>query len=263
MEIIVCVKRVPETTDADITIDQKGSGIEDKDLAFVINDWDSYAVEQAILLKEKFSGSVTVVTIGPDESEEVLRKCLAMGADRAIRLTDKAFANSDAQATAKILFQVIKELNFDMVLAGTQASDDGHGQVGVTLAQLLGIGHATMVTEMEIEDKIIKVQRELEGGLAELLEVQLPALLAIQTGINQPRYVSIMGIRKARGKEIKVLGLEDTHLKAEDVGTSGSFTRVEKMYLPSVGKGAEILTGSLEEVSACLAEILKKGGLIS
>lgn len=263
MEIIVCVKRVPETTDADITIDRKGSGIEDKDLAFVINDWDSYAVEQAILLKEKFSGTVTVVTIGPDESDEVLRKCLAMGADRAIRLTDKAFENSDAQATAKILSEVIKDIDYDLVLTGTQASDDGRGQVGATLAQLLGIGHATMVTSVEIEEKKARVQRELEGGLAELLEVQLPALLAIQTGINQPRYVSIMGIRKARGKEIKVLGLEDTNLNAEDVGISGSFTRVEKMYIPSVGKTAEILTGSLNEVSASLAEILKKGGLIS
>lgn len=262
MEIVVCVKRVPETTEAEITLDEAGKEIEGKDLVFVINEWDNYALEEGILLKEKFGGSVTAVTMGSEESDEILRKCLAMGADRAIRLTDGAFEGSDAQATAKILLQAVKRLDFDLVLTGVQASDDGCGQTGVTLAELLGIPHAALVSSVEIEDGTAKVHRELEGGLEELLEVRLPAVFTIQTGINQPRYVSIMGIRKARGKEIETLGLADTDLREEDVGISGSLTRLERMSLPTVGKRAQILAGGSDEASTTLAEILKKGGLI-
>jgi electron transfer flavoprotein beta subunit len=262
MEIVVCVKRVPETTEAEIIIDEAGKGIEDKGLAFVINEWDNYALEEAILLKEKFGGSVTVVTVGSEESDEILRKCLAMGADRAIRLTDGAFEDSDARATAGILFEAVRELGFDLVLTGVQAGDDGYGQIGVTLAELLGIPHAALVSSIEIEDGTARVHRELEGGLEELLEIKLPAVLTVQTGINQPRYVSIMGIRKARGKEIKTLGLADVDLEKDEVGVSGSLTRLEGMSLPPVGERAEILEGGLEEVSTGLAEILKKGSLI-
>ncbi len=264
MNIIVCVKRVPETAEADISIDKDGKGVVEKDLVFAINEWDNYAIEEAILLKEKLGGSVTALTLGPPESDEVLRRCLAMGADSAIRLTDAAFDGSDALATARILSQAIKGVgNFDLILAGAQAGDDGCGLVGVAMAQLLGIPHATLVTALAIEGKTATVRRELEDGLAETLKIELPALLGVQTGINEPRYVSIMGIRKARTKEIKVLGLADIGLKAEETGAAGSRTKIDEMFVPRIEKMAEIVKGETsEEVSANLVEILAKKGLI-
>jgi len=262
MDIIVCVKHVPETAEAEIAIDSSGKGIKTEDLVFDINEWDDYAIEEAVLMKEKVGGSVTVVTVGPEEADRTLRKCLAKGADRAIRLTDKAFEGSDAYATAKILHKAIKDLPFDLVLTGTQAGDDGYAQVGVILAELLGVPHATMVKKIELKEGLARVNRELEGGLEQVMEVKLPALLAVQTGINEPRYVSIMGIRKARTKELKVLGLGDLGLKEEEVGESGSWIIVEEMFIPSVEKEAEILTGGLDEIAAKIVDTLRAKGLV-
>jgi len=262
MDIIVCVKHVPETAEAEITIDKSGRRIETADLVFDINEWDDYALEEAVLLKEKLGGSVTAVTVGSEEADNTLRKCLARGADKAIRLTDKTFQGSDGYATAKILHKAIKDLPYNLILTGAQAADDGYGQVGVTLAELLGIPHATMVKKIEPKEKAVKVNRELEGGLEEIVEVKLPALLTIQTGINEPRYVSIMGIRKARSIEIKVLGLKELGLKEDEVGEAGSWMTVEKMFTPPAEKEAEILTGSLDEVTSKITEIMRARGLI-
>lgn len=262
MNIIVCIKRVPETADADVIIDKSGKDIEKGGLAFDLNEWDSYAIEEAILLKEKFGGSVTVLSMGGEESNESLRKCLAMGADEAIRLTDPAFEGSDGYVTARILSEVIRKLPYDLILTGTQAEDDGYGQVGVVLAELLGIPHASVVNRIEVQDKKVKVHRELEGGLEEVFEIDLPALLTIQTGINEPRYVSIMGIRKVAKKEIKAYGASDLNLSPQEVGVSGSDIRLEKIFLPPVGEGAEMLEGKPEEIATKVFEILKdKGGL--
>jgi electron transfer flavoprotein beta subunit len=175
---------------------------------------------------------------------------------------DKAFEGSDAYAIAKILHKAIKDLPFNLILTGTQASDDGYAQVGVILAELLGIPHATMVKKIEPKEGFVKVNRELEGGLEQVMEVKLPAMLAVQTGINEPRYVSIMGIRKAREKELKVLGLKDIGLKEEEVGVSGSWITVEGMFIPPVEKEAEILTGGLDEIAAKIVETLKAKGLV-
>jgi len=262
IDLIVCVKHVPETAEAEITIDKSGKKVNTQDLVFDINEWDDYALEEAVLLKEKLGGTVTAITVGPEEADSTLRKCLARGADKAIRLTDKAFEGSDAYATAKILHKAIKDLPFNLILTGTQAGDDGYAQVSVVLAELLGIPHATMVKKVEAKEGFVRVNRELEGGLQEIVEVKLPALLAIQTGINEPRYVSIMGIRKAREKELKVLGLADLGLKEEEVGESGSWVTVEKMFIPPVEKEAEILTGGLEEIAAKVVETLKARGLV-
>jgi electron transfer flavoprotein beta subunit len=262
MNIIVCVKRVPETADADVFIDKTGKDIDKSGLAFDLNEWDSYAIEEAILLKEKQGGIVTVLTMGGEGSNESLRKCLAMGADDAIRLNDPAFNGSDGFATAKVLAEAIRKIPYDLILTGTQAEDDGYGQVGVALAKLLGIPHASLVNRLEVQDKKVKAHRELEGGLEEVVEIDLPAVLTIQTGINEPRYVSIMGIRKVAKKEIKTLGTSDLNLKAEEVGLSGSDIRLERVFLPPVGEGAEILEGKPEEVSMKIFGILKdKGGL--
>ncbi len=262
MDIIVCVKHIPETAEAEITIDKSRKRIETEDLVFDINEWDDYALEEAVLLKEKLGGSVTAVTVGSEEADSTLRKCLARGADRAIRLTDKAFEGSDGYATAKILHSAIKDLPHDLILTGAQAGDDGYAQVGVTLAELLGIPHATMVKKIELTEDQVRVNRELEGGLEEIVEVKLPALLTIQTGINEPRYVSIMGIRRARKKEIKVLGLSDLGLKEDEVGESGSWITVERMFVPPVEKEVEILEGTSDEVTSKITEILRARGLI-
>jgi len=185
-----------------------------------------------------------------------------MGADDAIRLTDPAFDGSDGFVTAKILAEAIRKIPHDLILTGTQAEDDGYGQVGVVLAELLGIPHAALVNRLEVQDKKVKVHRELEGGLEEVYQIDLPAVLTIQTGINEPRYVSIMGIRKVAKKEIKTLGASDLNLKAEEVGLSGSDIQLEKIFLPPVGEGAEMLEGKPEEIASKVFDILKdKGGL--
>jgi electron transfer flavoprotein beta subunit len=191
-----------------------------------------------------------------------LRKCLARGADKAIRLTDPKFAGSDSYAVARILHSVIKTLHYDLVLVGLQAGDDGSTAVGPILAEMLGTPHATMVKKLELGSGTAKVNRELEGGLEEQIEVKLPAVLAVSTGINEPRYVSIMGIRKAMQKEIKVMTLADTGLTEADVGEAGSWLKVDKLYVPPVEKQAEFLKGSPDEVATRITELLKAKGLI-
>ena len=262
MNIIVCIKRVPETREADVSIDRSGRDIDKSGLVFDLNEWDRYATEEAILLKEKHGGNVSVVSMGGEESNESLRKSLAMGADDAVRLTDPLFHESDGFTTAKILAEAIRKIPFDLILTGAQSEDDGYGQVGVALAELLGIPHAALVTRIETENRKIRAHRELEGGLEEVFEIDLPALLTIQTGINEPRYVSIMGIRKVAKKEIKTLGASDLNLEAGEVGLPGSDIRLEKLFFPSVGEGAKILEGKPEELALKLFDVLKeKGGL--
>jgi len=249
MDIIVCVKHVPETAEADLRIDSSGKSIEKTGLIFDINEWDDYAVEEAVRIKEKLGGTVTVITVGPEEADNTLRKCLARGADKAIRVTDPKLEGSDGYAIAKVLSKVVKDLLCDLILTGAQAADDGYAIVG-------------LVKKIELKNGTAVVNRELEGGLEEIVEVKLPALLAVQTGINEPRYVSIMAIRKAMKREIKVLGLADIGLSENEVGESGLWIRIEKMYTPPVEKQAEFIKGSPDEVAAKIAELLKARGLV-
>jgi electron transfer flavoprotein beta subunit len=262
LDIIVCVKHVPETAEAELKIDATGKAIDRTGLVFDINEWDDYALEEAVRMKEKQGGTVTAITIGADDSDTTLRKCLARGADKAIRLTDPKFNDSDGYATAKILHSVIKTLHFDLILTGMQAGDDGQAAVGPILAEMLKIPHATMVKKIELVTGTARVNRELEGGLEEQVEVKMPALLSVQTGINEPRYVSIMGIRKAMQKEIKLMTLADTGLTENDVGVAGSWLKIETMYVPPVEKQAEFIKGSPDEIAARITEILKSRGLI-
>jgi len=262
LDVIVCVKHVPETAEAELKIDASGKAVEKTGLVYDINEWDDYALEEAVRIREKQGGSVTAITIGPDDSDSTLRKCLARGADKAIRLADPKFEGSDGYAIAKILHSVIKTMQYDLVLTGMQAGDDGSAMVGPILAQLLGIPHATMVKKLELGTGTAKANRELEGGLEEQVEVELPALFSVQTGINEPRYVSIMGIRKAMQKEIKVMSLADTGLSENDVGLVGSWLKIEKLYVPPVEKQAEFLKGTPDEMATKIAEILKAKGLI-
>jgi electron transfer flavoprotein beta subunit len=262
MDIVVCVKHVPDTTEAEVAIRDDEKGIKKEGLVFDINEADNYAIEEALLLKEEFDGSITVLTVGPPEANETLRMCLAKGADKAVRLTDERFEGSDSFATARILSEAIKDMDYDLVLTGVQADDDGSAQVGVTLAEMLGIPHAALVISTEAEDGRMKVHRELEGGLHEVLDIELPALFTIQTGINEPRYASIFGIRKAMKKEIETLDLEDLGLAEEAVGEAGSKTSLVRLFIPVVTAQATILEGSPEEVSSELVTIFKNEGVI-
>lgn len=262
MEIVVCVKHVPDTTETEIAIRDDERAIEKRGLVFDINEADNYAIEEALLLKEEFGGSITVLTVGPPEADETLRMCLAKGVDKAVWLTDEVFEGSDSYATARILSEAIRDMDYDLVLTGVQADDDGCAQVGVTLAEMLGIPHAALVVSTEVEDGKMKVHRELEGGLHEVLEIELPGLFTIQTGINEPRYASIFGIRKAMKKEIETLDLEALGLAEEAVGEAGSKTSLIKLFIPVVTAQATILEGSPEEVSSELATILKNEGVV-
>ncbi len=252
MNIIVCVKRIPKTAEADIFIEKDGQDIRKDNLVFALNEWDGYAVREAALLKEKHEGTVTVVTIGSEESKEVLTRCLAMGADRALRIEGPESA--DASLISRILHQAIKDEPFDLVFTGVQAEDDGWGQVGVALAQRLGVPHAAIVNRIEINGDRARVKRELEGGIEEIVELRLPAVLTIQTGINEPKYVSLSAILEAEDKELKERSLEEIGMT--DPGPFDVTT--DEVFFPPAGKMAEILKGNPEQIVVQLTEILKK-----
>lgn len=260
MNIVVCVKRVPDVAGLDIELAPDKRRIKEDGLVFDINEWDRYAVEEAVRLKEKYGGTVTIISLGPEAVDETLRKCLAMGCGEVIRLTDAAFEFSDAITLARILHRVVKDIKFDLLLTGVQTSDDGCGQVGTALAHLLGLPHATLVTAIEITDGACRVRRELEGGLEEVVEVKLPAVFTIQTGINEPRYVSIRTVMKVADKEIKVLDCERLGMKSGEVGEAGSRSRLDSLSLPPITRNIEMLPGDPEAAAARLLEIVKDEG---
>lgn len=265
MNIVVLIKQVPDTSDpeTEVVIDSTGRGIDESKLSFVINDADNYAVEEAVRLKEKHGGEIALVCMGPESANQVIRMALAKGADSAIRLDDEKFNHSDPITTAKILKAAVDTLNYDLILTGCMASDDGYTAIGVALAKMLGLTHAAMVKSVEVTgDNKAKIGRELEGGLMEMNEVDIPCLLTIQTGINEPRYASFKGIREASRKEIKVMDLAATGLSEDEVGEGGSKAVMAQYSVPEVGELAEILEGDTSETSAKLAEILKEKGLV-
>jgi electron transfer flavoprotein beta subunit len=256
MEILVCVKKVPDTADAEVVLKPDGTGIREDDLASGINEWDNYAVEEAIRIKEAHGGTVTVATIGSGDGEDVLRRCLAMGADSAVMIDDAPFAGADPYGIARGLRGLVEKGSYDLVLAGTQAGDNGFAMTGPVLAGLLGWPHATLVTSVVLEGKHVKVTRELE----EMLKIELPAVLTIQTGINEPRYVSIMGIRKVRAKEIPVLEPAAIGLDAGEIGANANLLRRVGLSVPPAGKAAEMLTGTPAEIARKILEIVKERG---
>ena len=257
MEIVVCVKRVPQTQEVDLEIDGGGREVKKEMLAYAINEWDNYAIEEAVVLKEKLGGNVTAITLGGEDDEEVLRRCLAMGADRAIRV-DMGDLVLDGYVVSRVLAEVIRGLDHDLVLTGVQADDDNMGMVGNMLAEHLGVSHGSVVTGVEVEEGRLKIHVELEGGIDEVSRISLPALLAIQTGINEPRYVSIMGIRKAAKKELKVMGVQDLNIPEEELQPRSV---VEEMYLPPETEGAEMIEGDPGTVAQAILRIIKEKGV--
>jgi electron transfer flavoprotein beta subunit len=262
MVILVCVTRVPDTAENEIEVNRDGTDIERDDLVYSVNEWDNYAVEEAIQIRDKVGGTVTVVTVGDEESEEVVRREMAMGADNGILLLDDAFEGSDGKGIATILKAEIEKGNYDLILTGAQA-DAGAGQVGGMLAAMLDVPYASLVNFIEVkDDKTLKVGREIEGGNQEMNEIAVPCVLSIQTGINEPRYVGIRGIRKVASLEIPVHGPDDLGIARDAVGDAGAVLKLKDYFVPDFGEGADILEGSTEEIIEKLIELLKaKGGL--
>lgn len=262
MEILVCVKRVPDTSENEIEINSDGSDIERDDLVYSVNEWDNYAVEEAIQIRDNVGGTVTVVTVGDEEDEEVLRREMAMGADNGILISDDAFEGSDGKGIASILKAEIEKGKYDLIMTGAQA-DAGAGQVGGMLAAMMDLPYASLVNSIDIiDDKKIKAGREIEGGNQEMNEIDLPCVLSIQTGINEPRYVGIRGIRKVASVEIPVHGASDLGIDTSSVGENGAKVKRLDYYLPDLGEGAEMLEGSTDEIVEKMIELLKsKGGI--
>ena len=262
MKIFTCIKYVPDTSEAEVKLNPEGTAVDSSRFSFDINDADNYAVEESVLIKEKQGGSVTVVSIGPKQSEVMIRMAMAKGCDNAIRIEDERIAAHDPLMVARVIAGAIKGQDFDLVLTGCMANDYGQAVTGVALAEILGVPHAAYVNKVEIEDGKVKAHRELEGGLMEVVELTIPAVLTIQTGINEPRYAPIRGIREAQKKELKVVNLDDLGVAAGDVDADASQIILEKLYIPEVESKAEIIEGDPDEKAEKLASILVKGGLV-
>jgi electron transfer flavoprotein beta subunit len=259
MDLVVCVKRVPET-EAGIRLKPDGSDIERSGLAYDLNDFDNYALEEALRTKEKKAGStVTVVTVGGPECDETLRQCLAKGADAAVRCWSDDMKGTDAVGVARILAAAIKGLKHDLVLCGVQSEDEDASVVPPALAEFLALPSLTVVTKTEVQDKAIKVHRELEGGVNAVVEAPLPALLSIQTGINEPRLAALRGILAAKSKPITVKTSKDLGLEGQ-VGAQAAKAKVVRLAPPPVGEGARMLKGAEDAQAKELVAMLREKG---
>lgn len=257
MDIVVCVKRVPMTQEVDLRIREDKKEVRKDNLAWVVNDWDNYAIEEAVRITESSGGTVTAVTVGGEDDEEVLRRALAMGADRAIRVEPDEL-ELDPWVVSGLLAGAIRELSPDLILTGVQAEDDNHGAVGAILAERLDVAHASVVNGIELEEGKAIIHVELEGGMDEVSRIDLPALLTVQSGINEPRYVSVMGIRKARKKELRVIRANELGLPAEDLAPR---TQIQEIFFPSETGGAEIIEGDASTIAEAILGILKEKGV--
>jgi len=262
VEILVCARRVPDTSENEIQLNSAGNDIERDELVYSINEADNYAVEEALQIVARVGGSVTVATVGGEDDEEILRREMAMGATHGVLISDEAFTGSDGRGIATILKDFVQKGKYDLILTGIQAEDQG-AQVGGMLAALLDYPFASLVNSIEVLDgKKLKVSREIEGGNKEISEIDLPCVLSIQTGINEPRYVGMKGIRQVASLPIPTYGASDLGVDASAVGETGAKVKRVDYFVPALGKGAEILKGSREEnVDKVLELLTAKGGL--
>ncbi|MGD0214057.1 MAG: electron transfer flavoprotein subunit beta/FixA family protein [Terriglobales bacterium] len=262
MEILVCIRRVPDTSENEIELNREGNDIERDELVYSINEADNYAVEEALQIVARTGGTVTVATVGGEDDEEILRREMAMGANRGVLMSDEAFSGSDGRGIATILKAFIEKGHYDLILTGIQA-EDGSAQVGGMLAALLDYPFASLVTSIEVlEGKKLKISREIAGGNKEMNEIDLPCVLSIQTGINEPRYVGMRGIRQVAGVAIPTFSVKDLGIGACAVGEAAAKVRRVDYFVPALGKGAEILCGTREEnVDKVLELVAAKGGL--
>lgn len=257
MNILVCLKQVPDT-ETQIKIAPDGTSIVTDNIKWVMNPYDEYAVEEALRLKEKFGGDVTIIGVGPKRVTESIRTALAMGADKGILVDDPSLTGSDSLGTARILAAVIKDLDYDIILCGKQGVDDDSGLVGSGLAELLGIPQISIVLKLEVSEdgSSVKAHREVEGGTL-VIEASLPALITAQKGLNEPRYASLPGIMKAKKKPFDVKTLADLGLDASEVGESGAKIKIMQITPPKEREAGKIVEGETpQEKAANLARLL-------
>ncbi len=250
MKIIVAIKQVPER-DAQVRIGSGGKWIEEADLQYALNESDAYALEEALQLKEKHGGEVVVVSAGPERVGSTIREALAKGADRAIHIDCDDLGQRDALGVARLLAEAVKPEQADLVLTGLQSEDLGLGQTGVIVAELLGLPHATLILHVEKTETGLTVKRELEEGWFQSIEMPTPAVLAIQSGGNKLRYATLMGIKRAKTKDVR-------RVTAAELGVSAApVVQLEQVTLPHKQKSTQMLSGSAKEAAAALVEKLK------
>jgi len=250
LKILVCMKQVPQK-DAPLKVNESGKWIRE-DVSYEVNEPDAYALEEALRQKEKNGGEVVVITLGPARAQQVLREALAKGADRAIHLEDDKFVGLDALNSAKAIAAAVKDEQFDLVFTGLQSDDYGFAQTGVVLAELLNWPHATIIMQIEKKDSGIRVKRELEAGFFQFVEMPMPAVLTIQSGINKLRYATLIGIKQAKNKPLKKVSFADVQ------GAIGeNMQQIERLYIPEKTKKTEMLEGPPAEVAKKLVEKLK------
>jgi len=260
MKIMVCLKQVPHQ-DARLEAKPDGSWIQEDNLKFEINSYDTYALEEALQTKDATECEVVVVSIGPDRTTQALRTALGMGADRAIHVKDDEADGSDVLGVAKILAAVAKEENPDLIYTGLMADDGNFAAVPPMLAELLGIPHTSAALKVSRENGSLKVDREIEGGAHEVVELQSPCLIAVQTGLNQVRYASLKGIMAAKKKPLDVKTIADLGLSGQ-VGAANAKVTIENVSMPQKGNSAELVTGSADEMAAGLLNKIKELGLL-
>jgi electron transfer flavoprotein beta subunit len=261
VDILVCVRRVPDTSENEIELNAEGNDIERDELVYSVNEPDNYAVEEALQIRDRVGGSVTVVTVGGEEDEEVLRRELAMGANQAVLISDDAFIGSDGRGIATILKHFVQKGHFDLILTGVQA-EDGAAQVGGMLAAMLDYPFASLVNSIAVEEGKLRVSREVEGGNREINEIEIPCVLSIQTGINEPRYVGMRGIRQVASVPIATLGAADLGIDPARVGDRVAKVKRIDYFVPALGQGAEMLHGSRAENAERVLELIgAKGGM--
>ena len=248
MKIAVCIKQVP-TREWQPRLNDDKTWIRDGDASFEMNEPDAYALEEALRLKEKHGGEVVVCSAGPARVAQVIREALARGADRAIHVEDDRLASADAFVTSAALAAAMKEETFDLVLTGLQSDDQGFAQVGVIMAEILGLPHATIIMEVNVDGAALRVKRELEGGWVQWVAMPLPAVLTIQSGINQLRYATLKGIMAAKKKEIR---------KAAAPGGAAAKQKIVSLYVPEKGKKTQIIPGSPAEAAKELVRKLRE-----
>jgi electron transfer flavoprotein beta subunit len=260
MKLLVAVKQVA-ALDEDFEIRADGKDVEADFLVRDLNEWDDFSLEEAVKIKEAAGTTVEVVAVcvGPEEADEALRKCLAKGADRAIRVWDEVLAGADAIAIARVIAAVARREKPQLLLAGAQASDHAFASTGVAVAALLEWPHAAVITQLDYTPgaESAGLRRELEGGVLHEMQIETPAVLTIQLGINTPRYASLRSIKQAAAKPIEVLTPADLRMPAGEVGEAGSASRVRRMYVPEKGR-AQMIEGSVEEQAARIAQLIRE-----
>jgi len=256
MNIIVCIKQVPETTE--VRINPETNTLIREGVKSIINPFDMYAIEEGVRLKERFGGKVTVVTMGPPQADAALREAISMGADEGILVCDRAFAGSDTWATSYTLSGAIKKIgSFDLIICGKQASDGDTAQVGPGISTHLDIPQVTYVKKVEeANEKSMRVERMMEEGY-EIIETPLPALLTVVKEINEPRIPSLKGMIRAKSAKIIIWGQNDLNLDPQNIGLCGSPTQVVKIFTPPQRSGGQIIKGEVPEIAAQLVDLLK------